>query len=228
MKGAFRVTSGPLAKFGVVVIDDAVTPEFRRHLLERVQSADSVPAAVVGSTSSSGDTAAHPANAADPTPGIDVAVRRTRQLTVSRRLAGELDEFFAAIAPEVAVATGHPVTTAEPVSCLRYAPGDFFIAHRDSPLGAGARKVDQRLVSVVLFVNGHAAGAGGGDSDNPGESPVFTGGELVLVPVEDFVDLGVAVDPVPARLVLFPSTMVHEVKPVTSGDRFTVVTWYHA
>jgi predicted 2-oxoglutarate/Fe(II)-dependent dioxygenase YbiX len=46
--------------------------------------------------------------------------------------------------------------------------------------------------------------------------------------VEDFVDLGVAVDPVPGRLVLFPSTMVHEVKPVVSGDRFTVVTWYHA
>lgn len=212
MKGAFRDVSGPLAKFGVVVIDEAVTDEFRRELLDRVQAAGSVPAVVVGSNSSGATDQA----AVDP--DVDVAVRRTRQLTVGRSVAERLDAYFASIAADVAVLSRREVTTAESVSCLRYGPGDFFVAHRDSPVGAGAREVDQRLVSVVLFLNGHA-----------GESaPTFTGGELVLVPVEAFVDLGVAVDPVPGRLVLFPSTMVHEVKPVVSGDRFTVVTWYHA
>jgi predicted 2-oxoglutarate/Fe(II)-dependent dioxygenase YbiX len=210
MKGAFRDVSGPLAKFGVVVIDEAVTDEFRRDLLDAVQSADSVPAVVVGSDGTDDRTAI--------APDVDVAVRRTRQLTVGRSVAHRLDAYFASITTDVAAASRRAVTTAESVSCLRYGPGDFFVAHRDSPVGAGAREVDQRLVSVVLFVNGHTGDA----------APTFTGGELVLVPVEDFVDLGVAVDPVPGRLVLFPSTMVHEVKPVVSGDRFTVVTWYHA
>jgi predicted 2-oxoglutarate/Fe(II)-dependent dioxygenase YbiX len=217
MKGAFRDVSGPLAKFGVVVIDEAVTDEFRRDLLDAVQSADSVPAVVVSSSGSAGTTA----GSIDDTgvaPDVDVAVRRTRQLTVGRRVADRLDAYFSSITDDVAAASRRVVTTAESASCLRYGPGDFFVAHRDSPVGARAREVDQRLVSVVLFVNGHTGDA----------APTFTGGELVLVPVEDFVDLGVAVDPVPGRLVLFPSTMVHEVKPVVDGDRFTAVTWYHA
>jgi predicted 2-oxoglutarate/Fe(II)-dependent dioxygenase YbiX len=215
MKGTFRDVSGPLAKFGVVVVDEAVTDEFRRELLEQLQSVDSIPAVVVGSNST--DTAPGAAIA----PDVDVAVRRTRQLTIGRHVADRLDTYFASIATDVATASRRAVTTAESVSCLRYGPGDFFVAHRDSPVGAGAREVDQRLVSVVLFVNGHTGQPGDG-------APTYTGGELVLVPVEDFVDFGVAVDPVPGRLVLFPSTMVHEVKAVASGDRFTVVTWYHA
>jgi predicted 2-oxoglutarate/Fe(II)-dependent dioxygenase YbiX len=212
MKGAFRDVSGPLAKFGVVLIDEAVTDEFRRELLHHVQAADSVPAVVVGSNSSGAP------DEAAVGPDVDVAVRRTRQLTIGRSVAARLDAYFASIAADVAALSRRAVATAESVSCLRYGPGDFFVAHRDSPVGAGAREVDQRLVSVVLFVNGHSGDA----------APTFTGGELVLVPVEAFVDLGVAVDPVPGRLVLFPSTMVHEVKPVVSGNRFTVVTWYHA
>jgi predicted 2-oxoglutarate/Fe(II)-dependent dioxygenase YbiX len=222
MKGTFRDVSGPLAKFGVTVIDEAVTDEFRRALLDVLRSADSVPAVVVSSNSSSDTT-----DDAAIAPDVDVAVRRTRQLTVGRLVDDRLDAYFASVTPEVAMVSRRAVATAESASCLRYGPGDYFVAHRDSPVGAGTREVDRRLVSVVLFLNGHTDHAGDIIPTRDAE-PTFTGGELVVVPVEDFVDLGVAVEPVPGRLVLFPSTMVHEVKPVLSGDRFTVVTWYHA
>jgi hypothetical protein len=37
---------------------------------------------------------------------------------------------------------------------------------------------------------------------------------------------GVALAPEPGLLVAFPSHVVHEVTPVTAGDRYTIVDWF--
>lgn len=71
-------------------------------------------------------------------------------------------------------------------------------------------------MSVVVFLNDAAA-------------PItFEGGQLrlygVLDPARD--DLGVDLEPRAGTLVAFRSDLLHEVTPITAGDRFTVVTWF--
>ena len=110
-----------------------------------------------------------------------------------------------------------PLGAAEPAAALHYTVGDFFRPHRDR-----ASTVDSssghhhRRVSVVVFLNDAAA-------------PItFAGGHLRLYGVLDPAreDLGVDVEARAGTLVAFRSDLLHEVTPITAGDRFTVVTWF--
>ena len=53
---------------------------------------------------------------------------------------------------------------------------------------------------------------------NPEE---YEGGELKLY----FQDKGTVVDKTQGTLILFPSYVLHEVMPVTKGERNSLVTW---
>ncbi len=85
---------------------------------------------------------------------------------------------------------------------LRYEPGGFYAPHAD--LGTG--ETSSRKLSAVALLS-------------PPES--YTGGELVFYP---------RFDPCPRKqgtLFLFPTYLMHEVKPVSQGQRYTLVTWVH-
>jgi predicted 2-oxoglutarate/Fe(II)-dependent dioxygenase YbiX len=99
----------------------------------------------------------------------------------------------------------------EPSQILHYGVGGHYIPHVDADtlykddLGLDIwEKTLDRDLSVVYFLN-----------DN------FSGGELV------FPELDLVITPEAGTLVCFPSDhhYVHGVKPVTSGHRFTLVTW---
>ncbi len=85
---------------------------------------------------------------------------------------------------------------------LRYEASGFYAPHSD--LGQG-ETASRKLSAVTLL--------------SPPES--YTGGELVFYP---------RFTPCPREqgtLFLFPSYMMHEVKPVSMGQRYTLVTWVH-
>ena len=65
----------------------------------------------------------------------------------------------------------------------------------------------QRKLSIIIFLN---------------DTEEFTGGELVLM-----TDSGsyTNIEHKKNRLVIFPSFLSHEVKPVLSGVRYSLVTW---
>jgi PKHD-type hydroxylase len=81
------------------------------------------------------------------------------------------------------------------------APTGYYGAHVDRGLGLVPRKL-----SVSLQLN---------------DSADFEGGELLLhdaaTPIKTEMKQG--------KLVLFPSYMLHEVKPVTKGTRYSLVCW---
>lgn len=81
--------------------------------------------------------------------------------------------------------------------------GDHYSAHTD--LGnegfSGLRKI-----SVVVFLN---------DDFEGGDLEIFTS------------DVPITVKAVKGNAVVFPSYLLHSVKPVTKGSRQTLVTWYH-
>lgn len=99
----------------------------------------------------------------------------------------------------------------EPLQLLHYGQGGHYIPHVDAEtlysdedgLELWEKTLD-RDVSVVYFINDD-----------------FVGGELF------FPNLDLLIKPEAGALVCFPSdhNYIHGVKPVTSGRRFSVVTW---
>lgn len=99
----------------------------------------------------------------------------------------------------------------EPLQLLHYGQGGHYIPHVDAEtlysdedrLELWEKTLD-RDISVVYFLNDD-----------------FVGGELF------FPNLGLLIQPTAGTLVCFPSdhNYIHGVKPVTSGRRFSVVTW---
>jgi hypothetical protein len=86
----------------------------------------------------------------------------------------------------------------ESFSMLKYSHGEHYKAHSDGTTHSG------RCVSAICYLN----------SD-------FEGGEL------EFVNFKVKIKPQPGMLILFPSNYAyqHIAHPVTSGTKYSMVTW---
>jgi predicted 2-oxoglutarate/Fe(II)-dependent dioxygenase YbiX len=99
---------------------------------------------------------------------------------------------------------------------LTYREGDFFAAHTDGDTDRPnvPDHIRQRRITMILFLN-------------EGE---YTGGKLILYGAFGGDDagpsVGLPVDARPGDLITFPSRMLHEVQPVTSGLRHTAVSWF--
>jgi SM-20-related protein len=114
---------------------------------------------------------------------------------------------------------GEPLTDCERPQFLRYETGDFFVPHQDG--NTEQLEFDHlriRKISLIVFLNDHAV--------HP-EVNCFSGGSL------NFYDQSQS----PARgpfpllgqtglLVAFTAETMHEVAAVTSGERFTAITWF--
>jgi predicted 2-oxoglutarate/Fe(II)-dependent dioxygenase YbiX len=102
---------------------------------------------------------------------------------------------------------------------LRYTVGGFFVAHQDGNTPLMLLERDRvRRVSVIIPLNHQSAGP------EPGK---YCGGSLVFSgrmvdpdrkEIQESADAG--------TLVAFRSETTHEITPVTSGERLSIVSWY--
>lgn len=92
------------------------------------------------------------------------------------------------------------ITGVAPLQILQYQQDGFFKEHYD----IGQSVLSHRKLSMVVFLN------------PPSE---YQGGQLLFFP--DYPPLKQELGDV----LLFPSYMYHEVKPVTTGVRYTLVIW---
>jgi predicted 2-oxoglutarate/Fe(II)-dependent dioxygenase YbiX len=148
--------------------------------------------------------------------GVDATVRRVQETAIRGAevdaLAGRLLE----LRPRLAEYFGVALADGEDLSFLTYEPGDFYRPHRDraerdAAFVTGARS---RRVSVVVFLND---GYGGGSLTLYG-----------LVDDPKWRIYGFAVPAAAGMLVAFRADVLHEVTAVTSGERLTAVSWFHA
>jgi SM-20-related protein len=99
---------------------------------------------------------------------------------------------------------------------LRYRKGDFYIAPRDN------RLAKQRQISVVVFLNDHALRHQALD--------FYDGGDLTFYRLIDdnprWTNIGLPLTSEEGLLIAFRSQVVHEVTPVTRGERYTIVNWF--
>lgn len=152
---------------------------------------------------------------------VDESLRRTTRHMLPEETTERVRQMLLRRMDEVAAHFGIGLRDCEQPQFLRYSEGDFFVPHQDG--NTEQLQYDHirvRRVSVVIFLNGQ--------SERP-EPGAFGGGSLVFY--ESDVDperkeLGLSVAAEPGLFVGFRSETTHEVRPVTHGERFSVVCWY--
>ncbi len=101
-----------------------------------------------------------------------------------------------------------------PLFC-RYRQGGHFRAHRDrSPDLLDAPAVRSRRISLVCLLN---------DADETRGAPAFDGGALVLYP--EFLPVNAPLRA--GSIIAFSSDLLHEVRPVRLGTRYSAVAWLY-
>jgi predicted 2-oxoglutarate/Fe(II)-dependent dioxygenase YbiX len=134
---------------------------------------------------------------------LDETQRRTRAVVVPPDLHRDVIARFDAVRDRAAAHFGVALSALETPQFLRYRPGDYFIRHMDRDRAGG----NQRQVSLIAFLNAD-----------------FEGGALTFGGFDGARPL--SLPPVPGLLVLFRSDWIHQVEPVTRGERYSVVSWF--
>ena len=109
---------------------------------------------------------------------------------------------------------GESLSSCERPQFLRYEKGDFFVRHQDG----NTKQLDfdhlrVRRIAIVVFLNSF--------SSEP-KADCFSGGTLRFHDGPTTFDLFGET----GLFVAFRAETFHEVAPVTSGERFTMITWF--
>ncbi|MET0649172.1 MAG: 2OG-Fe(II) oxygenase [Pyrinomonadaceae bacterium] len=149
-------------------------------------------------------------------------VRKTSSLEVSAATAADVARRLGDLREAVGRHFDLSLRGCEPPQFLRYREGDFFVKHQDGDTDQiDFDHLRVRKVSVVVFLNG---------GSDEASAETFGGGELLIYRAKGEGHAGPVVFPVTGAaglLVAFRSDTVHEVSPVTRGERFTVVSWFN-
>ncbi|MFA1550220.1 2OG-Fe(II) oxygenase [Actinomadura chokoriensis] len=153
---------------------------------------------------------------------MDERIRRTEGACLPETLQSAIDERFQTIMPDLGRHFDHVLTGRQPAQLLAYQRGSFFRPHQDNSGSSGLPPdVTDRLVSAVVFL---------GRQTRLPEPGSYCGGALTFfrlrgpggtnrVRTEVWGEEGL--------LVAFPATgTIHEVRPVTHGPRYSLVTWF--
>lgn len=148
---------------------------------------------------------------------VDERVRRVRRITVSEETLVSVAARLEQQRDPIAERFGINLANLEEPQFLCYRVGDFFVAHQDGNTGLVRLDTDRtRRISVSIFLNDHSSVAA---------ADTYCGGALVF---SDWrTDAQYEVPGQAGMLVAFRSELTHEVTPVTHGDRYAIVCWYH-
>jgi predicted 2-oxoglutarate/Fe(II)-dependent dioxygenase YbiX len=149
--------------------------------------------------------------------GFDVQrdVRRAAQIDIPDALLAMVEATLDDLRIPIASFYDLRLEAREGVSLLRYEPGGFYKRHVDRAYVPEWPLTERRQITLVLFL------ASSRDADPSGG---FAGGLLRLYP--DDRD-PIAITPKQGMVVAFSASMPHEVTPVTSGRRDTIVDWFY-
>ena len=151
---------------------------------------------------------------------VDMSVRRTRVADVSVNYAYMIKDRLEELKPDIENFFIRQLSLQEKPQFLLYEQGGYYAPHRDIPSEPvePEAKIKGRSVSIVIFLNDRAG------------AHSYTGGELVFYGLSDdpqWKDYGLPLEAETGLLVAFRSEMLHEVRPVTDGKRYTIVTWFY-
>jgi len=151
---------------------------------------------------------------------VHESVRKTTSVNVSADTVSVIEQRLLDRRAAIAEYFGITLTDCERPQFLLYRSGDFFVRHQDG--NTEQLEFDHlriRKVSIVVFLNAASERI---------EPDSFQGGSLVFYEPEASQKDRVAyeLNGEPGLLVAFPSETLHEVKPVISGERYIIVSWF--
>jgi SM-20-related protein len=147
--------------------------------------------------------------------------RRSTVALVDSATKERVRQRFLAVMPEIAAHFGEPLSRCETPKFLVYREGDYFKPHHDSTDRTDAPvTIQRRRVSAVVFLNGQAPAP---------DAPSYQGGGLVFYGLfggDRGSAVGLEFEAQPGTLVAFRANTLHEVTPISGGERYTLVTWF--
>jgi|SRR6476620_4085479 len=152
---------------------------------------------------------------------VDTRVRSTDVAKVSDEAIALVDGKLNALLPEIQEHFSVEVEGRQSLQFLAYKTGDFFEAHKDRNEAPGVSEyAGGRQVSVAIFLNGEG---------EEGDANTYVGGSLTfygLLGEDEDRQVGLPLAGEEGLLVAFASDLAHAVTPITSGERYSVVTWF--
>jgi predicted 2-oxoglutarate/Fe(II)-dependent dioxygenase YbiX len=146
---------------------------------------------------------------------LDESVRKVRRLDVDRALWTSIRERLLALKPELERHFHCELTGCDGPDFLAYDRGAFYAPHADCGVHYRTRRV-----SIVIFLNDA--------SETPGDTG-YAGGDLTfygLLKGRAWENCPLPLSGQAGLLVAFSSDIVHEVRPVTAGERYSIVGWF--
>ena len=154
-------------------------------------------------------------------PVVDESVRRATDILVGSSTASSVLACLQALKPHLEVHFKVALTDCEEPQFLAYKPGDFYLPHTDNFDKSGvATTLAKRKVTAVIFLNSEAVAPG---------RDTYSGGSLTFYGLIDeprWRDCGFSLVGEAGLLIAFRADILHEVPPVTHGERHTIVTWF--
>lgn len=152
---------------------------------------------------------------------LDTSRRNVREMKVSKVTRFLIAERLMAFKPSLEAHFGVKLTGCERPNFLYYTVGGLYTAHTDSSNEPGCPDgVRNRQVSTIVFLN---------DQANSDFAEGYHGGSLVIYTPDygvDSDDPGVRILGKAGSLVAFRSNVFHEIRPITAGERFSIITWF--
>ena len=200
------VNAAFLSHLGLLIVDDFLAPDTCQEMMEIARRTPASRAMVT----EAGKIV------------VDEEVRRTYDLDMGSEVKSRVYSLFHARKQQLETHFRMPLTDCIQPAFLAYKTGDFFHRHPDNTQEADLpESIKRRKVSVVVFLNDNNS------EDLPG---TFAGGELTfygLLNDPRLEDKGFPVKCKQGLLIAFRSDVQHEVRPVTRGERFSIVTWFY-
>jgi predicted 2-oxoglutarate/Fe(II)-dependent dioxygenase YbiX len=151
---------------------------------------------------------------------VDETLRRTNVAAVSAATVALVESRLLALKPALETHFLVSLAGCEKLGFYIYEEGDFFGIHKDRDTDSlAADYIKARQVSISILLNDETGGLDG--QAHRGGGLVFYGrrgdhGATFGIPLESEEGMCIA----------FRSDWLHEVQPITSGRRYSIVTWF--
>jgi SM-20-related protein len=151
---------------------------------------------------------------------IDESLKRRTEI-ISEAALSLVEERLVALMPALGSHFNLSLKGCEKGKLVVYRKGDFYAPHVDSSDDpTHPRVLKDRQLSIVIFLNSEV------DEPEPGS---YCGGALTfygLIDDPQWKVFGLPLIGEEGMLIAFRPNVLHEVKPVTHGERYTLTNWF--
>ncbi len=197
-------------RLGLFGVKGVFTTDFCAHVRAEMSAASKVPATILQQQDAT---------------VLNQQVRKTSCALVSEATLNQVESQLRSLKPDLEQHFHRSLAQLQTPQFLSYQVGDFYHPHTDRCDDSHVPEfLRLRQVSVVVFLNDTLRT----DTAEP-QPDRYSGGALTfygLITDPAWKNYGFELVGEAGLLIAFPSEVMHEVRPVTGGDRYTIASWF--